>query len=41
MSVNEGKIIGGQSPDGLTFSIVATPEGAGTTAQLTVGNQPS
>ncbi|MEL6237340.1 MAG: hypothetical protein AAFQ90_01975 [Pseudomonadota bacterium] len=40
MSVNEGQIIGGQSAEGLTFSIMATPEGAGTSAQLTIGRQP-
>lgn len=38
MITNGAQIIGGQSQDGLTFSIMANPdEEGGTTAQLTVG----
>lgn len=40
MAVNGGKIVGGEAPSGLTFSIMATPQGGATSAQLTVGNQP-
>lgn len=32
-----GKMVGGQSPDGLTFSIIATPDNDRTMAQLAVG----
>lgn len=39
MATNGAQIIGGQSPAGLTFSIMASPDGDGTTAQLTVGNE--
>lgn len=40
MSTNGAQIIGGQSADGLTFSIMASPaEEGGTTAQLTVGRE--
>ncbi|MEM7690188.1 MAG: hypothetical protein AAF291_14310 [Pseudomonadota bacterium] len=37
MATNGAQIIGGQSDDGLTFSIMASPTEDGTTAQLTVG----
>ncbi|MDY7097546.1 MAG: hypothetical protein SXU28_05355 [Pseudomonadota bacterium] len=37
LSVNDGKMIGGASPDGLTFSINASPSPEGTSAQLAVG----
>ena len=37
MSTNGGRMIGGESNEGLTFSIIASPEEEGTTAQLAVG----
>ena len=37
MSTNGMQMAGGESEDGLTFSIMASPEDDGTTAQLTVG----
>ncbi|WAT18875.1 hypothetical protein OZN62_04710 [Aurantiacibacter sp. MUD11] len=37
MSSNGSKLIGGEGPDGLTFSFNATPDPEGTTAQLVVG----
>lgn len=39
MSTNGAQIVGGESADGLTFSIMASPSSEGTTAQLTVGSQ--
>ena len=38
MATNGMKMIGGESEDGLTFSIMASPEGEGTSAQRTVGS---
>jgi len=41
-SINGGKMLGGESADGLTFSILAYPndeeDGEGTIANLTVGS---
>ncbi len=37
MSINEGRMIGGESADGVTFSLMATPVSQGTQAQLSVG----
>ena len=39
MATNGGQILGGQSADGLTFSMIASPSGDGTTVQLTVGDE--
>ena len=40
MTTNGAQIIGGESGDGLTFSIMASPDGeGGTSAQLTVGKE--
>ena len=39
MATNGAQIIGGESDEGLTFSIMASPTDAGTSAQLTVGEQ--
>ena len=37
-SINEGRMLGGEGPDGLTFSLSANPDDGGTTtAQLVVG----
>ncbi len=37
MPINEGRMAGGESPDGLTFSLMAVPIAGGTQAQLSVG----
>ncbi|MGB3472849.1 MAG: hypothetical protein WBA51_18685 [Erythrobacter sp.] len=37
-NINNGKTVGGESPDGLTFSINASPAGDSTRAQLAIGN---
>jgi len=37
MVTDGARLMGGESPDGTTFSIMANPEGEGTLAQLTVG----
>ncbi|MEM7702272.1 MAG: hypothetical protein AAF251_10085 [Pseudomonadota bacterium] len=39
MKTNGAQIIGGESGDGLTFSIMASPTEDGTTAQLTIGKE--
>ena len=39
MATNGGQIVGGQSEDGLTFSLLATPTPDGSSAQLTVGQE--
>ena len=39
MATNGAQIVGGESEDGLTFSIIASPSEDGTTAQLTVGRE--
>ncbi|MEM6858258.1 MAG: hypothetical protein AAF559_10330 [Pseudomonadota bacterium] len=39
MATNGGKILGGQSQGGLTFSMIASPGSEGTTVQLTVGDE--
>ncbi|MEO0589725.1 MAG: hypothetical protein AAFZ11_04105 [Pseudomonadota bacterium] len=38
ISTNGTQILGGQSPSGLTFSMIASPGAEGTTVQLTVGD---
>lgn len=39
--INGGAMVGGESADGMTFSVNATPDGDGTTAQLAVGRDGS
>ncbi|MDJ0978775.1 MAG: hypothetical protein QNI87_09575 [Erythrobacter sp.] len=39
MKTNGAQMIGGEAPDGLTFSVIASPEGEGSTAQLSVGTK--
>ncbi len=39
MTTNGAQMVGGESDKGLTFSIMASPEGDGTTAQLTVSDE--
>ncbi|MEO1729956.1 MAG: hypothetical protein AAFR64_04390 [Pseudomonadota bacterium] len=39
MVTNGGQILGGESADGLTFSMIASPGEEATTVQLTVGNK--
>lgn len=38
MTTNGGKMVGGESSEGLTFSIIASPTAGGTSAQLAVGS---
>ena len=40
MTTNGMEMVGGEAPDGLTFSAMIMPEGEGSTVQLTVGRQP-